>query len=72
MPRILHLRGLKSKSLRLSKHGKITQPSAKGGATKQYRNGNDESYHTNLGLLRNSLKSLNISKPKHKSKYIEF
>ena len=71
MPRILNLRGLKNKTLRLSKHGKITQPSLTGGAIKQSRNGNDD-YHTNLGLLRNSLKSLNISKPKHKSKYIEF
>ena len=71
MPRILHLLGIKHKNLRLNRHGKVHKPSTTGGALKQHRSSND-SYHTNLGLLRNSLKSLNISKPKHKSKYIEF
>ena len=31
MPRILHLKGIRNKSLRLSKHGRITQPSLSGG-----------------------------------------
>ena len=71
MPHILHLRKIKSKNLRLNRHGKVRKPSTTGGALKQNRSSNDD-HHTNLGLLRNSLKSLNISKPKHKSKYIEF
>jgi prenyltransferase beta subunit len=70
MPRIHHIR-VRHGRVKVSKYGILAKPSTNGGALKKHLKENDE-YHTNLGMLKHSLKSLNISGPKRRSKYIEF
>jgi hypothetical protein len=74
MPRPTNLRGVRNQNIKISKHKHLAKPSMSGGALKKLARANDD-YHTNLGLLRHSLKSLNISGRggmKPTKKYIDF
>ena len=71
MSRVSHLRGVRNRSVQINKHGKLHKPSMSGGALKKHLK-EDDDYRTNLGMLRHSLKSLNISRPKPKNRYIDF
>ncbi len=71
MPRLLHIRRVRSQNIKFSKRKNLAKPSMLGGALKKHLKENDD-FHTNLGMLRHSPKSLNISRPKPKNRYIHF